>query len=82
MRDRRARLGMVLLVLCLPYLIDAMSSGRRAPETVTGFASLSAAALFRFGSNLSLEMTEVVVLSGLFYAGWQRRRLLDWNLHH
>jgi hypothetical protein len=76
MRDRRARLVMVLLILSFPVLIDAMSSGRRSSAEPTGPESQSAAAVIGLGSDLGVELTEAVVAAGLMYAGWQRRRLL------
>ncbi|MEO6808623.1 MAG: hypothetical protein ABI353_05870 [Isosphaeraceae bacterium] len=82
MRDRRARLGMVLLVLSFPYLIGALSTDRQIPvEATSPTPLLSTAALVRLWPDLGVELTEVVVLAGLFYAGWQRRRLLNRNPH-
>lgn len=67
---------MVVLILSFPFLIDALSPGRRSSAEPTGPASQSAAALIGLGSDLGVELTEAVVVAGLMYAGWQRRRLL------
>jgi hypothetical protein len=73
MRDRRVRLGLLLLILSFPPLIDALATGRRPAPRASGPAlaavGLAASRSWRVGA------TECILVGGLTFAGWQRHRL-------
>jgi hypothetical protein len=72
MRGQLVRLGILFFVLTFPVLIDAASGSvsRGGPR-----AGAMSRASRPFNSPWRIQGVQVLLLAGLTFAGWERRRL-------